>query len=91
MAIAEPLIDFFGEIVIRKLFSRTWNLREEGIKDIENLIMQENDKDKSEVFIHSLLIVKVTIIDKIVGVCQRSIQFLINLCNFFPNVRFSDR
>jgi len=28
MAIAAPLIDVFGEPVIRKIFSRTWNLRE---------------------------------------------------------------
>lgn len=33
--------------------------------------------------------VKQTVSDKIIGVCQRSIQFLINLCNGLPNVRVS--
>ena len=33
--IAMPLVDVFGEPVIRKIFSRTWNLREEGIGEVE--------------------------------------------------------
>jgi hypothetical protein len=40
MAIAAPLIDVFGEPVIRKVFSRTWNLREQGLAEIEEEIMR---------------------------------------------------
>jgi len=34
--IAGPLIDVFGEPVIRMIFSRTWALREKGIDQIED-------------------------------------------------------
>ena len=37
--IAMPLVDVFGEPVIRKIFSRTWNLREEGIGEVEGQII----------------------------------------------------
>lgn len=40
MAVAAPLIDVFGEPVIRKVFSRTWNLREQGLAEIEEEIMR---------------------------------------------------
>jgi hypothetical protein len=91
MAVAQPLIEVFGEIPIRKIFSRTWNLREEGVAEIEDLIMQGRRKDQTEVFLASITVIKVTISDKIIGVCQRSIQFLINLCNSLPNVKIPDR
>jgi hypothetical protein len=38
---AQPLIQVFGEQIVRKLFSRTWQLREEGLGDIENLILRD--------------------------------------------------
>jgi hypothetical protein len=36
MSIAQPLIDVFDEQAIRKIFSKTWTLREQGINEIEN-------------------------------------------------------
>lgn len=39
MAAAQPLINIFGEPPIRKIFSRTWNLREEGISEVEEFIL----------------------------------------------------
>ena len=89
MPIATPLIDVFGEPSIRKIFSRSWNLREEGIGEVEDQIMQGRPTNPNEVFFHGIAIVKQTIADKIVGVTQRSIQFFINLCNTMPNVRLS--
>ena len=38
-AVAQPLIQAFGEMPVRKIFSRTWGLREEGIGDIEEIIL----------------------------------------------------
>ena len=39
MSQAQPLIHVFGEPNIRKIFSRTWGLREEGITAIEEEIL----------------------------------------------------
>ena len=44
---AQPLIDVFGEPVIRKIFSRTWALREKGIDQIENETLNQNKFDES--------------------------------------------
>lgn len=81
MAIAQPLIEVFGEPVIRKIFSRTWNLREQGLGEIEEDIMRGYKTNISDTFMAAVSIVKSTIGDKIIGVCQRSIQLLINICN----------
>jgi hypothetical protein len=68
MAIAAPLINVFGEPPIRKIFSKSWNLREEGIAEIEDQIMQSRPKNPTEIFVSSIAVVKQTISDKIVGV-----------------------
>ena len=73
MAIAAPLIELFGEPVIRKIFSRTWNLREQGIAEIEEEILRGYKSDITETFLGAVSIVKHTINDKIIGVCQRAI------------------
>lgn len=81
MEVAQPLIEIFGEPVIRKIFSRTWNLREQGLGEIEKDIMRGYKTNISDTFMAAVSIVKSTIGDKIIGVCQRSIQLLINICN----------
>ena len=48
---AQPLIDVFGEPVIRKIFSRTWALREKGIDEIEDDILNANKFDEAEAFV----------------------------------------
>ncbi len=73
MAIAAPLIELFGEPVIRKIFSRTWNLREQGLAEIEEEILRGYKSDVTETFLGAVSIVKQTINDKIIGVCQRAI------------------
>jgi hypothetical protein len=65
--------------VIRMIFSRTWNLREKGIDQIEEKY-QQNIADESEGFVASVAVVRHTIGDKIIGVCTRSILFLTNIC-----------
>ena len=45
--IAGPLIDVFGEPVVRMIFSRTWALREKGIDQIENETLNQNKFDES--------------------------------------------
>ena len=89
MAIAAPLIDVFGEPVIRKIFSRTWNLREQGLSEIEEEIMRGYKSNLSDTFMAAITIVKQSISDKIIGVCQRAIQLLINVCNQLTEVKLS--
>ena len=48
---AQPLINVFGEPVIRKIFSRTWALREKGIDEIEDDILNANKFDEAEAFV----------------------------------------
>jgi len=68
MSIAQPLIEAFGEPSIRKIFSRAWNLREEGLSEIEEQIMQGRGPSQQEIFFQGMTVVKQTIVDKIVGV-----------------------
>lgn len=77
---AQPLIDVFGEPAIRKIFSRTWALREKGIDEIENEILNNNRIDEAEAFVAGVAVVHHTITDKIIGVCTRSINFFVSLC-----------
>lgn len=79
--VAHPLIDVFGEQTVRKIFSRTWALREEGIGEVEDMILGGKVNDINHGFISSISVIKETIGDKISGVCLRSIKFLENLCN----------
>jgi hypothetical protein len=65
-------------------------LREEGIAEIEDQILAGRPKDQTEVFIAGIAVVKQTITDKIIGVTQRAITFLINLSNGLPNVRVNN-
>ena len=66
---AQPLIAIFGEPNIRKIFSRTWGLREEGISNVEDEILNMNKYDESEAFTGGIGVVRNTIGDKISGVC----------------------
>ena len=70
---AQPLINIFGEPVVRMLFSRTWALREKGIDQIEDAVLNKNQFDEAEAFVAGVGVVRHTISDKIIGVCTRSI------------------
>ena len=87
IAIAQPLIEVFGEPVIRKIFSKTLNLREQGIGEIEADIMRGYKSNLTDTFMAAVSIVKNTIGDKIIGVCQRSIHLLINICNQLTDIK----
>jgi hypothetical protein len=38
MKYAEALIPVFGEEIVKKMFSKPWALRDEGLKDCESMI-----------------------------------------------------
>jgi hypothetical protein len=67
MAIALPLINIFGEQPVRMLFSRTWTLREKAIQMIESEIIK-GIMHPADGIIFGLIVVKLSISDKIVGV-----------------------
>jgi hypothetical protein len=56
---AEPLVDMFGEEEIRKLFSKTWQLRDEAISSIEAMVMNERDSDGA--FVNGVGVVRFTV------------------------------
>ena len=41
-AAAEPLVEVFGEPINRLIFSRSWTLRERGISEIEEWVLNSN-------------------------------------------------
>lgn len=88
---AQPLIHVFGEPVIRMIFSRTWGLREKGIDEIEDQVLNRNMFDEGESFVASVNLVRNTIQDKIVGVNTRSMQFFTNLCQRIANPSISSQ
>lgn len=53
---AEPLIDMFGEADVTKLFSKTWQLRDEAISSIEAMVMNEHNQD--EAFVNGVGVVR---------------------------------
>jgi aspartate/tyrosine/aromatic aminotransferase len=56
------LIIVFGDKLVRKIFSRTWQLREEGLNEIENLV--ERIPDRAKAFVNSIGAVRFTLGDK---------------------------
>ncbi len=53
----------FGEHNIRKIFSKTWQFREEGISNIENDILNDVD-DEPKAFVNGIGVVRYTVGDK---------------------------
>ena len=43
MKYAEALIPAFGEETVKKMFSRPWTLREEGLKECEEIIKKNGN------------------------------------------------
>jgi hypothetical protein len=80
--LAEPLIPVIGEDLASRIFSRTWNNREEGVKTIENEVKLDSEsrlinfKDPGAAFVALMGVVNYTINDKIVQVAQKSLTLL---------------
>jgi hypothetical protein len=64
MEIARPLIQVFGEPVIRKIFSKTWQFREEGLNEIEQSILGREISDEAKGFVNAIGAIRYTIGDK---------------------------
>jgi len=44
MKYAEGLIPVFGEEVVKKMFSRPWAIREEGLKECEEIVKKNGNE-----------------------------------------------
>lgn len=58
------MIAVFGEEEVRKVFSKTWQFREEGITKIEEMILNEGGINEAKAFVNGIGVVKYTINDK---------------------------
>lgn len=58
------MIAVFGASDVKKIFSRTWQLREEGINNIESMILNEGGLNEGKAFVNGIGIVKYTVGDK---------------------------
>mmetsp|Transcript_19684 Transcript_19684/g.14423 ORF Transcript_19684/g.14423 Transcript_19684/m.14423 type:complete len:91 (-) Transcript_19684:176-448(-) len=74
MKYAEPLIPVFGEEVVKKMFSRPWGVREEGLKECEEVI-KRNGNDQAT-FQAALSAAGQAMGDKIAQIIQRGLQLL---------------
>ena len=61
----------FGEREVRKVFSKVWQLREEGISKIENTILNEGVGNEAKAFVNGVGIARYTVGDKMAQVAQR--------------------
>lgn len=90
---AEPLVAFFGESLIRKIFSKDWHLRDNGIKELQDAILQERafDRDREACFVNAVGAVRYTVQDKMASVAHKSICFFIELLRHFQDVELDGR
>ena len=67
---AEPFLDTFGEGTMQKVFSKTWSLREQGLKEIEQEVNRGggSSSTKSALLSAILGITSYTVPDKIAQV-----------------------
>ena len=86
---ASQLIDAFGEEVVAKLFSKTWQTREDALNQIEDLTVNSNQMSQEEAFVSGVGAAYFTIQDKMAGVGQKSMYLLSGLCNSYPHVTVS--
>jgi hypothetical protein len=62
------LIQVFGEGLTRKIFSKTWQFREEGLAEVENMISSGRIPDEARAFVNAIGAVRFTIGDKMAQV-----------------------
>ena len=58
------MVIVFGEPPVRKVFSKTWQFREEGINNIESLILNEGGLNEGKAFVNGIGVVRYTVQDK---------------------------
>lgn len=84
---AQPLIDVFGEQLVRKLFAKSWQLREEALGEVEDEVLNNQRKyNREDAFVNAIGAVRFAIQDKMAQVIQRACLLLQSTCEGYPNV-----
>ncbi|EAR95577.1 centrosomal protein, putative (macronuclear) [Tetrahymena thermophila SB210] len=81
---AEPLIPVIGDECAAKIFSKSWQIREEGLKWLEAEAQNPrsiNGSDPQALFTAVIGVCSATIADKVAQVSQASMNLLQALCN----------
>lgn len=79
------MIDCLGEMPVRKIFSKSWQLRDQGLSDIAEMIDRRVISGNSG-FLNSVGACKVTSNDKNATVLIKSYGLLAKTCESFANV-----
>lgn len=58
------MISIFGPDDVKKVFSKTWQLREEGINNIENMVLNQGGLNEGKAFVNGIGVVRYTVNDK---------------------------
>ena len=86
---AQPLIDAFGEMTVRNLFSKTWQNRDQAIEEIENIVLNERSLGSEEAFTNSVGALRYTVADKMSAVGQKAMHLFSAVTQSFPNVNLT--
>lgn len=86
------MIAVFGDQNVKKVFSKTWQFREEGIQALESEIINEGRYNESKAFVNGIGVVRYTVGDKMAQVAQRAMQMIVNLCrNLRPSLNSNQK
>lgn len=83
---AAALIELFGEMIARKLFSKAWQNRDEALREIEELVCDSNQLPEEDAFMGAIQAIRHTINDKMAGVGQRAMGLLGRLGESYARV-----
>ena len=86
---AQPLIDAFGEMTVRKLFSKTWQNRDQAVEDIEQIVLADRSVSAEEAFANSMGAVRYLVADKMSAVGQKAMHLFSAVTNTYPNVNLT--
>jgi hypothetical protein len=53
---------------VRKIFSKTWQFRDEGLNDVEQMVMEREVSDEAKGFVNAIGAVRFTLGDKMAQV-----------------------
>lgn len=87
----QPLVEEFGEPLVQKLCSKTWQQRDEAIGELMEELIDSKRHGEEEGFVNGCGAVKITIVDKMAGVSQKAMNLLASLCETYTRVNLSGR
>lgn len=65
---AAQIVEIFGDLAARRIFSKVWQNREEGVSSLHRDVLDEGNYDRQQAFVQGVAVVAHTIVDKMAGV-----------------------